>query len=258
MRRVAAAAVTLAALVVAIPPAEARSDGSIDEGGVSGALGIVVSAPTKDGGSAPSDPRYTVVNTGIGCADDADPARVGQIGTLYEIRYTDPATGATSLNGVRCVYDGVAPAPPPPPPTPTEVWARVSLSVATISTDPKGEAPTGLETRFWCDGVDRPVVLRLNLRGYNLVVTATPDRFVWKTGDGAGGTSASPGSRENPTVRHVYEQKGDYPVFLSIRWQGSYTLAGNGLNTTANLGSVTSTRTAPLHVYEVRGVRGAA
>jgi len=256
MKLLSAACLAIVASVVTAAPATARSDGSLDSGGISGDLGIVVTSPTTDGGGVPSDPRYSVVNTGVGCADDSNPALIGKIGTLYEVHYTDPATGVMSVTSMKCVYDGVPPAPPPPPPKPAEVWAHVSLGVATISTDPAGEAPTGLETRLWCDGVDRPIVLSLNLRGYNLVVTATPDRFTWKTGDGAGGTSTSPGSRDNPSVRHVYEQKGDYPVSLSIRWQGAYTLVGNGLNTMAGLGSVTSTRTAPLHVYEVRGVRG--
>lgn len=149
-----------------------------------------------------------------------------------------------------------APPPPPPPPTPAEVWAQTPLPTPTVNFDPSTLGLTQLPTWFWLTGVDAQVTATVTIRGYTVVTTAHPADYYWYFGDGAGATSASPGTQAAPSVTHTYVTKARYNVKVIMGWSGQYTFTGNGVAAqTVPLGTVDGPAdTAAYGVQEVRSV----
>ena len=251
-RALACLVIALGLLIAVAVPAAADFDVHLDEGGVSGSLGVTPPTPPVAGPTGNRlNPGTRVVADGILCADDQDPLK--RIGQSSSVQHLTPAGWVTISQA--CVYPGLAaPAPPPPPPTPAEVWARVPLNKATLGVSPRGEGVTGFPTWFWYEGGTEGVSLNLGLRGYSLTVQAKPYRFTWTTGDGASGGSSHPGSPDKPAFTHTYQTRGDYRLTMTVSWAGTYSFSGYGISQTGSLGSVTVEASRAYHVYEVRGV----
>lgn len=148
------------------------------------------------------------------------------------------------------------PPPPPPPPTPAEVWAATPLPIPTVNFDPSTLGVTQLPTWFWLSGATGQVTATVTIRGYTVATTAHSVDYYWSFGDGAGATSASPGTQAAPSVTHTYVTKARYTVKVVVGWSGQYTFTGNGVGAqTVPLGTVDGPAdTAGYGVQEVRSV----
>lgn len=169
----------------------------------------------------------------------------------------DPANNPVGAPETICPNIGAPiPPPPPPPPTPAEVWAATPLPAPTFKWNPHGLGLTGLASWFWVTGVGAPVTATVNIRGYTVVTTARPTAYHWGFGDGTNAVGAAPGSEQAPSVTHIYQVKGNYPLELTIAWTGSYVFSGNGVGAaTVALGTVDGPVVAATYpVQEIRSV----
>jgi hypothetical protein len=135
--------------------------------------------------------------------------------------------GNWSLVGSRCVdVTELNPAP-----TPAEVFAYFqTLPLPQLSTSvqpPGGTVLVGLPTIFFTDAPTEQV-FTVDIRGFQVVITAAAQEFTWHTGDGgAVVTSAGPGAPyPNQTVTYDYTS-GTYSTYVTVTWGGTFTVNGS-------------------------------
>jgi PKD repeat protein len=136
------------------------------------------------------------------------------------------------------------------------VWAATLLPTATINFNPGTLGLTQLPTWYWVTGVGGGIQATVNIRGYQVVTTASPVAYYWQFGDGGGAAGSAPGSEAAPSATHTYTTKGRYTVQVIVGWNGSYTFTGYGIPAqTVQLGTVDGpTDTAAYGVQEIRSV----
>ncbi|MEI4273383.1 hypothetical protein TEK04_16805 [Klenkia sp. LSe6-5] len=118
-----------------------------------------------------------------------------------------------------------------PAPTPAEVFQyfkALPLPQLTTSVQPPGGTVlVGLPTIFFTDA---PVeqVFTVDIRGFQVVITAEAREFTWHTGDGgAVVTSEGPGAPyPDQTVTYDYTS-GTYDSYLTVTWGGTFTVDGS-------------------------------
>jgi hypothetical protein len=156
-------------------------------------------------------------------------------------------------------------------PTPAEVLDALrvrAIPLPEISRSPAVKGLTGLESRFWYEGPNSPgvscsaqrctVTVPLQLRGFSIEAVAIANQYAWSTGDGGSYVTGVPGSRSNPAVRHVYQQKSGlrspYRLSLVMTWAGTYNWEGYGDSGGGTVGPVDVAGSTTYQVIEVRGV----
>jgi len=118
-----------------------------------------------------------------------------------------------------------------PAPTPAEVFAYFQTlplpQLATSVQPPGGTVLVGLPTIFFTDAPTQQV-FTVDIRGFQVVITAAAQEFAWHTGDGgAVVTSAGPGAPyPNQTVTYDYTS-GTYSTYVTVTWGGTFTVNGS-------------------------------
>lgn len=197
------------------------------------------------------------------------PGELIGIGQRYRYTLIDSATGQVLREEIVCVSnsapaDAPPPAPlPPAPPTREELLDATPIPQPIIEANPSGRGLTGLESWFWA-GDSGAVTAAVTLRGWTVSGTLTADSWTWTTGDGGRYEVSTPGSPEDPAVRHLWETKDTWSVTLEVSWSGSYTVSGFGTTLVVDGLVAEDSTTVDYPVVEVRAVlddepnRGAA
>jgi hypothetical protein len=115
-----------------------------------------------------------------------------------------------------------------PPPTPGEVFRyfqTMPLPHLPAQHQPPGDGLANLPVIFFTDGPTSQT-FSLDIRGFQVVITATATQFTWHTGDGTDETSSTPGAPyPNQTVTHEY-RAGSYTASLTTTWAATFTVDG--------------------------------
>lgn len=194
-----------------------------------------------------------------------DPAEWGRIYTLCAGLFTPGTPEFTE-----CLY-GPAPDPggPPPPAPPSEAEILQLVAELDLPEPGIGSAPC---TGPGCMGaVGMPVWLwtapwstytdSASIRGYTVVLTATPSHIDWDLGDGTAlrcgqGTpyDTSYGITSSPTCGHTYhvtsadQPAQAYPITATMTWNVTWSGAAAGSTTTS------TTQTVPVRIGEYQTV----
>lgn len=170
------------------------------------------------------------------------------VGPAKSSSKSPPRNGGNRTTSKKTASRTVTKPPPAPkvkPPTLDEALRSCpSLPSPKLFRNPDKEGATGMETWLWSDSAG---TLRSSatIRGRRVTCTATPERWTWQTGDGAGYSRSSPGAAPpKHAATHVYERKGDYTQRVTVRWR---------LATTQGNGSAERSATRPYRVVEIRG-----
>jgi hypothetical protein len=95
----------------------------------------------------------------------------------------------------------------------------------TTRQQPPGEALVGLPVVFFTDSPTTQT-FTVDIRGFDVVITARATSFTWSTGDGTTLTTTDPGAPyPDQTVTHDYAA-GTYTAGLVTTWGGTFTVDG--------------------------------
>jgi hypothetical protein len=115
-----------------------------------------------------------------------------------------------------------------PPPTPGEVFRyfqTLPLPHLPAQHQPPGDGLANLPVIFFTDGPTSQT-FSLDIRGFQVVISAHATQFTWHTGDGTDETSSTPGAPyPNQTVTHEY-RAGSYTASLTTTWGATFTTDG--------------------------------
>jgi hypothetical protein len=104
-------------------------------------------------------------------------------------------------------------------------FRTLPLPHLTTHQQPPGNALVNLPVIFYTDSPTTQT-FTLDIRGFQVVITATATRFTWHTGDGADVTSTDPGAPyPHQTVTHDYHA-GSYTASLTTTWSATFTVDG--------------------------------
>ena len=117
-----------------------------------------------------------------------------------------------------------------PPPSSAEVFSyfeRLPLPRLTTQHQPPGDGLSGLPVIFYTDSPTTQT-FTVDIRGFNVVIEATAERYTWHTGDATGQImSTDPGKPyPNQTVEHSY-RSGTYTAHLTVTWGATFTVNGS-------------------------------
>lgn len=161
---------------------------------------------------------------------------------------------------------------PLPPPTLVEIrdLVRRELPLPSVSTDPRTEGMTGLETSLWSDDPTlqpfdhdadpatpprQAITVTATAGPYTVTASAYITRYRWQTGDGGDYRTDRPGTPDHPAARHTYETKGEWTLTVTTTWTGTYTwTATDGTTGSGDLGQVDRHSTTDYPVIETRAV----
>ncbi|CCG04421.1 conserved exported protein of unknown function [Blastococcus saxobsidens DD2] len=133
-----------------------------------------------------------------------------------------------------------------PPPSPGEVFRyfeTLPLPQLTTQHQPPGDGLTGLPVIFYTDSPTTQT-FTVDIRGFQVVIEATAQRFTWHTGDATGQIVSTDPGRPYPdeTVEHSY-QSGTYTASLTVTWGATFTVDGG---TPADVPGTTTTDGPPV------------
>jgi hypothetical protein len=115
-----------------------------------------------------------------------------------------------------------------PAPTPDEVFRyfqTLPLPELTTRQQPPGNGLVNLPVIFYTDNPTTQT-FTLDIRGFQVVITATATGYTWHTGDGSDETSTDPGAPyPHQTVTHDY-RAGTYTAYLTTTWGATFTVNG--------------------------------
>lgn len=138
-------------------------------------------------------------------------------------------------------------------PVAADIFRLEPIPAPKVRLNPDEKGLAGLVTWGWYEGPET-VEVTVSLMGYRISAVAHPTSYRWSFGDGSTDTTVSPGSSSAPSVKHMYQSKGQYTVALATTWSGTYTYAGHGITGGGPLGSVTMSGSMLYPVLEVRSV----
>ena len=140
-----------------------------------------------------------------------------------------------------------------PPPSPDEVFRyfqTLPLPQLTTRQQPPGEALVGLPVIFFTDSPTTQT-FTVDIRGFDVVITARATSFTWTTGDGTTLTTTDPGAPyPDQTITHDYTS-GTYTATLTTTWGGTFTVDGGAA---ADVPGTTTTDGTPT-TFTVRQAR---
>lgn len=154
--------------------------------------------------------------------------------------------------GTRCVAPAAAAVPAPQFPGFTLAdFRRLPLPAGTAKVEPdNGYTLVGVPTNVYADV--RPVELATQVVGFPVRVRATPSHYVWAFGDGATTGPTEDAGAPYPELRlaHTYTGTGTFPITLTTRYSGEYSVGGGAWLPIDGEAEVTS---APLPVEVLEG-----
>lgn len=116
-----------------------------------------------------------------------------------------------------------------------EAFGHLALPTPTAAMSPAGDQPVQFPTWLWVedDWVARSSTV--SVPGVTVVVTATPERTVFDTGDGSMVVCGGPGRPYDPSApdeaqqtdcSHTWTRTGEYRVTARIDWHVTWTVDG--------------------------------
>ena len=185
------------------------------------------------------------------------------------VRRICPGSGVVMWSGA----PGAAAAPAVDP----RALAVEALSRAAVPDPVIGMSPpvgqdqiVNLPTWLWVEGW-RPVTATASAGGVTVTVTATPDRVVWRMGNGDGVTCAGPGrvdsgagapSGSPPACSYTYRTSsarapgGAFRLVATTTWRVAWT--ATGISAAGDLPAVTRTSSVVVRVAEVQAINQGA
>jgi hypothetical protein len=140
-----------------------------------------------------------------------------------------------------------------PPPSPGEVFRyfeSMPLPQLTTRQQPPGEALVGLPVIFFTDSPTTQT-FTVDIRGFDVLITARAVSYTWRTGDGTTLTTTYPGTPyPDQTITHEYSS-GTYTASLTTTWGATYSVDGG---VSADVPGTTTTDGAPA-TFTVRQAR---
>ncbi|KGH43640.1 hypothetical protein IN07_23930 [Modestobacter caceresii] len=140
-----------------------------------------------------------------------------------------------------------------PPPSPAEVFRyfeTLPLPQLTTRQQPPGEALVGLPVIFFTDSPTTQT-FTVDIRGFDVLITANAVSYTWRTGDGTTLTTTDPGAPyPDHTISHEYSS-GTYTASLTTTWGATYSVDGG---VSADVPGTTTTDGAPA-TFTVRQAR---
>ncbi|MCZ2836064.1 hypothetical protein [Modestobacter sp. VKM Ac-2985] len=140
-----------------------------------------------------------------------------------------------------------------PPPSAAEVFRyfqTLPLPQLTTRQQPPGEALVGLPVIFFTDSPTTQT-FTVDIRGFDVLITATAVSYTWRTGDGTTLTTTDPGAAyPGQTITHEYSS-GTYTASLTTTWGATYSVDGG---VSADVPGTTTTDGAPT-TFTVRQAR---
>ncbi|MGY2081974.1 hypothetical protein [Modestobacter sp. SYSU DS0657] len=115
-----------------------------------------------------------------------------------------------------------------PPPSPDEVFRYFqTLPLPELETrqQPPGNALTNLPVIFYTDSPSTQT-FTVDIRGFDVVITATATGYTWHTGDGTTLTTDHPGAPyPDHSITHEYGS-GTYTAHLTTTWGATFSVDG--------------------------------
>ena len=142
-----------------------------------------------------------------------------------------------------------------PPPSPAEVFSyfeRLPLPELTAQHQPPGNGLSGLPVIFYTDAPTTET-FTVDIRGFEVVITAGATAFTWNTGDPAQPTITTddPGAPyPDQSITHEYSS-GTYTSSLTTTWGATFTIDGSA---PADVPGTTTT-TGPPETFDVLQAR---
>ncbi len=132
----------------------------------------------------------------------------------------------------------------------TTEFKRLMVLKADVHAQPDGDTLVNYDTGFYT--TTREVVLpEFPLLGSTIRVTAHPQRYDWKYGDGTTSDDAGPGEKDTLDVSHTYRRTGSLRIALTVTWTGTFTVDGGAARDVFGTAQTTSLPT-PLQVKQAR------
>lgn len=116
-----------------------------------------------------------------------------------------------------------------------EAFGHLALPTPTVAMSPPADQAVQFPTWLWVNDDWTARSSTVSVPGVTVVVTATPERTVWDTGDGAIVVCAGPGRRydlslpdeaQQTDCSHTYTRTGDYQVSARVDWHVTWTVDG--------------------------------
>ena len=106
-------------------------------------------------------------------------------------------------------------------------FERLPLPLLTTQHQPPGDGLSGLPVIFYTDSPTTQT-FTVDVRGFNVVITATAEQFTWHTGDATGRLVTTDPGRPYPeqTIEHSY-RSGTYTAHLTVTWGATFTVNGS-------------------------------
>jgi hypothetical protein len=142
-----------------------------------------------------------------------------------------------------------------PPPSPAEVFnyfERLPLPQLAALHQPPGNGLSGLPVIFYTDEPTTET-FTVDIRGFDVVITAGATSFTWSTGDPARPTITTddPGAPyPDHTIEHDYAS-GTYTTSLTVTWGATFTVDGSAPAQVPG----TTTTTGPPETFDVLQAR---
>lgn len=159
---------------------------------------------------------------GGGAEEECDPRPVNNPET-GQVEWPDCGPGGA---------DAIPSGPPPPgveyPWITEEEFQNYDIPPSVIHMSPDGWGVTRNKTVFYADAGVKTI--DMTILGYAVTVKATPVAYAWDFGDGTEARTTSPGSPpvegQEPSLYHVYGEKGTYEVNLTTYYTGMFQVDG--------------------------------
>lgn len=116
-----------------------------------------------------------------------------------------------------------------------EAFGHLALPAPSAAMSPAGDQTVQFPTWLWVDDDWAARSSAVSVPGVTVVVTATPERTVWDTGDGAMVVCAGPGRPYDSSVpdeaqqtdcSHTWTRTGDYQLAARIDWHVTWRVEG--------------------------------
>jgi hypothetical protein len=131
-----------------------------------------------------------------------------------------------------------------------------------MSPPPDQGAIVNVPLWLWIDrDAWQPTSATASVDGVTVTATATPDRVIWRLGDGGQVTCDGPGVPYDPArpeadqhsdCTHVFDRSGLFPITATVEWRATWNVAGGTGG--GDLGVVQRTSSTTIQVSEIQAL----
>lgn len=223
------AASLLACLLLISPVGASKAWASQSPCGAGGWFGVGCGSETPGGGSGGGGSDSGGGDSGGGSGTPANPGDSEDECETTPVN--NPETGQVEwqdCNGVPAEINGPPPEGVEYPWISEEEFQSYDIPPSVIRMSPEGWGVTRNKTAFYAESGVRTI--DMTILGFAVTVKATPVAYEWDFGDGQTLRTRSPGEPpvegQEPSLYHVYGEKGAYEINLTTVYTGMFQVDG--------------------------------